>query len=214
MPTKATTGGAPVIAVTLETTPKKTFACALEWPGWCRSGRDPDAALAALADYAQRYGPVASAAGFPLPATTTLAEVERLPGGATTAFGAPEVTFEADRAPVTPAAATRMAALVRAAWSCFDEVLAVTPESLRKGPRPRLRDRTPGEQDPRSWSSIAPMGAVELPHRGSPDIIVNEVDATRYQSILCSGRSTMRGVRGSVLSMTRVARRRGSQVAR
>ncbi len=134
MPTKA-------IAVALETTPKKTFACALDWPGWCRSGRDADAALAALGDYAERFGPIAQAAGHPLPTTITLAEVERLPGGSTTAFGAPEVTFEADRAPVTPAQARRLAALVSAAWNCFDDVLAVTPESLRKGPRGGGRDR-------------------------------------------------------------------------
>ena len=129
------------IAVALETTPKKTFACALEWPGWCRSGRDPDAALAALADYASRYAPVAEAAGFPLPATITLAEVDRQPGGATTAFGAPEVTFEADRAPVTPAPARRLGALVSAAWGYLDEVVPLTPESLRKGPRGGGRDR-------------------------------------------------------------------------
>ncbi len=134
MPTKT-------IAVALETTPRKTFACALDWPGWCRSGRDPDAALETLAEYADRYAPIAHAAGHPLPATITLQEAERLPGGSTTAFGAPEITFEADRAPVTPAQAKRLAALTTAAWSYFDEVAARTPESLRKGPRGGGRDR-------------------------------------------------------------------------
>jgi hypothetical protein len=134
MPTKP-------IAVALETTPKKTFAAALEWPGWCRSGRDPDAALAALADYAQRYAPVAQAAGYALPTTIALEELERREGGAATAFGVPEVTFEADRAPVPPAAARRLGALVSAAWSYFDAVAAQTPEHLRKGPRGGGRDR-------------------------------------------------------------------------
>ncbi len=129
------------IAVAIETTPKKCFASALEWPGWSRSGRDPDAALAALADYAQRYAPIAEAAGHRLPASITLEEVQRLPGGSSTAFGVPEITFDADRAPVTPAAAKRLAALVTAAWSYFDEVVPVTPEHLRKGPRGGGRDR-------------------------------------------------------------------------
>jgi hypothetical protein len=134
MPTKT-------IAVLLETTAKKTFAAAVDWPGWCRSGRDVDAALAALHDYAERYAPVAAAAGFPLPAAITLREVERLPGGATTAFGAPEITFDADRAAVSPAAAKRLAALVTATWSYLDEVAVQTPEELRKGPRGGGRDR-------------------------------------------------------------------------
>jgi len=134
MPTKT-------IAVAIETSPKKCFAAALEWPGWCRSGRDPDAALAALAEYAQRYRPVADAAGFPLPERLTLEELERLPGGATTAFGAPEVIFGADREPLPPAQARRLAALVTGAWEYFDEVAAATPEELRKGPRGGGRDR-------------------------------------------------------------------------
>lgn len=129
------------IAVVLETSPKKCFAAALDWPGWCRPGRDPEAALATLADYAQRYRPVAEAAGFPLPARITLEERERQPGGATTAFGAPEVIFEADRAAVSSAEAKRLAALVTAAWEYFDEVAAATPETLRKGPRGGGRDR-------------------------------------------------------------------------
>ncbi|HEY7223822.1 MAG TPA: hypothetical protein VH561_09565 [Micromonosporaceae bacterium] len=129
------------IAIALETTPKKTFAVALDWPGWCRAGRDPDAALTAVADYAQRYAPVAAAAGFPLPATITLEERERMPGGASTAFGVPERTFEADRARVSRGEAKRLADLLRAAWTYFDEVATRSPEQLRKGPRGGGRDR-------------------------------------------------------------------------
>ena len=132
---------AKTIAVAIETSPKKCFAVALDWPGWCRPGRDPDAAVAALAEYAERYRPVAEAAGVPLPATFNRQEQERLPGGATTAFGAPEVIFEADRVALPPAQAKRLAALVTAVWEYFDEVVAATPEELRKGPRGGGRDR-------------------------------------------------------------------------
>jgi hypothetical protein len=76
------------IAVCLEVTPKETFASALDWPGWCRAGRDEGAALAALAGYAEWYAPVADQAGLSFP--STFAVVERLPGGPTTAFAASE----------------------------------------------------------------------------------------------------------------------------
>jgi hypothetical protein len=129
------------IAVGVETTDKKCFAAALDWPGWCRAGRDPEAALEALAEYAERYAPVAQRAGFPLPERITLAEQERLPGTATTAFGAPDVIFEADRTRVSPSEAKRLAALVTAAWEYLDEVAGASPEELRKGPRGGGRDR-------------------------------------------------------------------------
>ncbi len=51
------------IAVCLEVTPTQTFASALDWPGWCRAGRDESAALEALASYAERYAPVARRPG-------------------------------------------------------------------------------------------------------------------------------------------------------
>ena len=40
--------------VYLEVARKKTFAGALDWPGWCRSAGDEGAALATLAAYAPR----------------------------------------------------------------------------------------------------------------------------------------------------------------
>jgi hypothetical protein len=129
------------IQVCLEIAPKKVFASALDWPGWCRAGRDEEAALEALASYADRYAPVAARAGLTFAANSALEVVERLPGGTTTEFGAPEATADAERAPVPPAAAKRLAGLVTAAWTEFDDIVAVTPEELRKGPRGGGRDR-------------------------------------------------------------------------
>ncbi|MBF8290687.1 MAG: hypothetical protein HW391_1655, partial [Chloroflexi bacterium] len=51
------------IAVALETTAKKTFASAVDWPGWSRSGKTVPAALDALASSTERYEVVARAAG-------------------------------------------------------------------------------------------------------------------------------------------------------
>ena len=115
------------IAVCLEVTPKQTIASALDWPGWCRAGRDEGTALEALASYAGRYAPVAAHAGISFPATVACDVVERVPGGPATAFAAPEcrrpfphITAEAERANLTPAAAWRLAGLVSAAWEAFD----------------------------------------------------------------------------------------------
>ena len=33
---------------------RKVFACALDWPGWCRSAKTEEGALDALADYYER----------------------------------------------------------------------------------------------------------------------------------------------------------------
>ncbi len=136
------------IAVCLEVNPKQTFASALDWPGWCRAGRDESAALEALTSYALRYAPVAGHAGVTFPPTAAFDVVERLPGGPTTAFAAPEcrrpfpqTTAEAERAKVTPAAARRLAGLVTAAWATLDELAAASPAGLRKGPRGGGRDR-------------------------------------------------------------------------
>jgi hypothetical protein len=129
------------LTVCLEVTPKKVFASALDWPGWCRSGRDEEAALEALASYRDRYAPVAAGAGVAFRPSTTLEVVERVPGGTTTTFGAPEKTATAETGPLTPAAAKRIAALVRAAWDVFDDVAAASPAELAKGPRGGGRDR-------------------------------------------------------------------------
>jgi hypothetical protein len=82
------------------------------------------------------------------PSTVAFDVVERVPDGPKTAFAAPEcrrpfpqVTAEAERAKVTPAAARRLVGLVAAAWATFDEVAAASPAELRKGPRGGGRDR-------------------------------------------------------------------------
>ena len=131
--------------VYLEVGAKRVFACSLDWPGWCRSGKTEDAALEELARYVERYSPVASAAGVPFaPGTEPRFDVvERVAGNATTDFGAPGVVPQVDSEPMTTAEARRQAALVAAAWTVLDEVATGAPETLRKGPRGGGRDRDP-----------------------------------------------------------------------
>src|SRR5919201_7136450 len=129
--------------VYLEVGSKRVFACALAWPGWCRAGRSEELALEALAAYVPRYRVVAERAGvrFPKSAGDRLRVVERLPGSATTDFGAPGEAAGGDQEPVSAAAAARAAKLLTASWAVFDQVAAAAPAELRKGPRGGGRDR-------------------------------------------------------------------------
>ncbi len=132
------------LRVVLEAGKQKVFASALDWPGWSRSGRSEEQALATLADYAPRYAVVAKQAGQSFPATVADAidVVERLTGGASTDFGVPGRPAKAEQVRLTAAPARRQAALVAAAWAVLDEVAVSAPEVLRKGPRGGGRDRT------------------------------------------------------------------------
>jgi hypothetical protein len=129
--------------VVLEVGHKRVFATAVEWPGWCRSGRDEAAALEALGQAAGRYAEVAARAGvsFPARAAREFTVIERVPGDATTDYGAPNVIAERDRTPLTAAQARRRADLLVAAWAFFDDVVAGAPAELAKGPRGGGRDR-------------------------------------------------------------------------
>ena len=85
--------------VSIERGTKRVFAWAIEWPGWCRSGRTEEAALEALVEYGPRYARVVGRRklGFLSPAVLgDLRVVERLEGNATTDFGAPGVAPRAD----------------------------------------------------------------------------------------------------------------------
>jgi len=82
------------IDVYLEIGDKRTFAGAIDWPGWCRIGRDEESALQALVDSGPRYADVLHAAkiAFQAPADlSALVVVERLEGNTTTNFGAPDI---------------------------------------------------------------------------------------------------------------------------
>ena len=128
------------IEVVIEATPKRAFARAIDWPGWARSGKTAALALEALAAYAPRYAEAAKAAGVAF-SPVRYEVVEETGGGGGTDFGIPSVIADADRRPVTVADAKRLAGLVEAAWAVFDEVAAIAPLALRKGPRGGGRDR-------------------------------------------------------------------------
>ncbi len=132
------------IAVYLEAGTKRTFAAAVEWPGWCRSGRREEAALAALLEYGPRYREAlgGTAAGLALPPDLSgLEVVERLRGDATTDFGAPSVAPSADDRSLDGAEVERQLACLEAAWAALAAAAgAAEGIALRTGPRGGGRD--------------------------------------------------------------------------
>ena len=121
---------------------KRTFASAIDWPGWCRAGKGQELALQALIDYAPRYAVVAKTAGVPFQlGRWSFDDVDHLRGDATTEFGAPGAMSKLELKPMSRAEVERMCSLVEATWKVFDSVVKKAPASLRKGPRGGGRDR-------------------------------------------------------------------------
>jgi len=121
---------------------KRTFASAIDWPGWCRAGKGQELALQALIDYARRYAVVAKTAGVPFAlGRWSFDDVDHLRGDATTEFGAPGAMSKLELKPMSKADVERMCTLVEATWKVFDAVVKKAPASLRKGPRGGGRDR-------------------------------------------------------------------------
>jgi len=119
---------------------KKAIVWSLEWPGWCRIRASEEAALQALIDYEVRYLLIAQRAGLDF-APGDLEVIERLQGNANTAWGVPSVMASAESRPIDAATAQRNVALLRASWDILEEVVATSPQELRKGPRGGGRDR-------------------------------------------------------------------------
>jgi len=132
------------IPVCLEVGKKRVFASAVEWPGWCRSGKSEEAALDAMAAYAPRYATALrnTKLGFDPPEDATAFQVlERLEGDATTDFGAPGKAPAADERPVDDAEFGRMQAILRASGEALDAAAeAAGGKVLTKGPRGGGRD--------------------------------------------------------------------------
>jgi hypothetical protein len=183
------------IAVTIETTPKKAFASAADWPGWSRGAKTEELALEALVAYTARYAPIAEAVGGFRKAVEVedLDVVERQAGSSGTEFGVPSQPSDHDRRPLTTADAERLARLVEAAWAAFDRIAAAAPEELRKGPRGggrntakivahvmdsdrayaneigiKIRQFAPGDRGPVSGMRTAMLDALRAARDGGP----------------------------------------------
>ena len=144
--------------VYIETGKNRCFACSLDWPGLCRSGKGEEAALSSLSEYVARYAVVAAKANveFPLTEGQPWSVVQRVPtrsGGAD--FGVPTTVLDDDGADWPPSEAKRAAALLAASWERLDEVAAGAPEALRKGPGGAAATETPSHSTSPGLSSYS-----------------------------------------------------------
>jgi hypothetical protein len=132
------------IKLFIETGKKKTFAGAVDWPGWCRSAKDENAALQALIDYAPRYAQISNnnKIEFQLPTTiSNFIVTEHHAGNMTTDFGAPAIILNSDREPLDPKEYERLQALLQSCWQELDKAAQrATGKKLQKGPRGGGRD--------------------------------------------------------------------------
>lgn len=123
--------------VYLEEGTKRVFAVSLDWPGWCRSAKTSDLAIATLDDCRERYGKIVSgpfAAG-------AFEVVGTLKGNATTDFGAPDARGPWDYGELTTRELDRQLLILQDCWNYFDGVVDGAPSRLRRGPRGGGRDR-------------------------------------------------------------------------
>src|SRR4249919_3544541 len=123
---------------------KRVVACAFDWSGWDRSAKTEDDALRVLEAYRPRYAKVAAVAGLAdeFAAMGDMAVVEHLAGnGMTDYYGVSGMPAEPEKQAMSEAACDRKIALLRAAWTTFDDVAARVSAELRPGPRSGGRDR-------------------------------------------------------------------------
>lgn len=127
------------ISIYLEVGNRRTFAAALDWPGWCRMGRDETAALKTLFEYGSRYAHILRRArlGFQLPDdVSAFVVVERLKGNATTDFGAPDLAPSNDTQALDDPELRRLQTILKASWRALDATVeAAKGKALRAGPR-------------------------------------------------------------------------------
>ena len=153
------------VRVVLEVAPKRSFASALDWPGWSRGAKTPDEALEALLAYAPRYARVArrAKADFTAPADVAgLEVVQRLTGGSGTEFGVPSNAAASERQRPTPAELERLLSLLKAAWRTFD-----TSAREAEGVSLRLGPRGGGRQVPKIVEHVSEAEAAYLHQLGS-----------------------------------------------
>jgi len=132
------------IRVFVEMGQKRIIASAVDWPGWCRGGRDESSALQALADYGARYAQAMQRMKieFEVPAgSSEMKVIERQAGNASTDYGVPGIVFEGDREPLDRVEFERLQMRLLACWQAFDHAMQLAEfKELRKGPRGGGRD--------------------------------------------------------------------------
>src|SRR3954447_20474732 len=123
---------------------RKAVAFAVDWPGWSRGAKTPEAALELLEAYRERYRPIAVAAKLAeeFDATGRLKVVQDQVGpGSTDFWGISFAPSDLESEPMGDADLDRKITLLRACWKHFDSVGSRVSAEMRKGPRGGGRER-------------------------------------------------------------------------
>jgi hypothetical protein len=123
---------------------KKAVAFAVDWPGWCRGAKTPEAALELLESYRERYRPIAKAArlGKELDSAGAIDVVEEGVGpGSTDFWGISFAPSGIEQEPMSASELNRKVKLLRGCWEYFDAAGARVSPELAKGPRGGGRER-------------------------------------------------------------------------
>jgi hypothetical protein len=127
------------LRVYVERGDKRTFAGALDWPGWSRAAKDEDDAIESLLAYAPRYARVLKLArirGEMPDETATVEVVQRLAGGGGTDFGVLSSAPKQDAESLRGSELDRQRALLEASWKAFDRAAEKAKgKALSVGPR-------------------------------------------------------------------------------
>lgn len=163
---------------------KRVVACAFDWPGWDRSARLGDDAVAVLEAYRPRFAKVAELAGYGeeferLGHLDVVEEVEGI--GMTDYYGVSGRPATAELEALADADFERKLALLQAAWRTFDDTAARVSNELRKGPRGGGREKADivGHVNGAEIHEFAPKVGVKVPPetRGDPVALLAYRDA-------------------------------------
>lgn len=178
----------------LEVAPKRTFASAIDWPGWARAGKTAEEALDALEAAGPRYVRALGdlAGDLELPSKGGFEVVEEVEGGSGTDFGVPSRSPGRDDRPVGLAEHERLIGILRAAWAAFDvAAMAARGHTLTTGPRGGGRDlaKMTSHVIDSDWSYLqqiggtykAPSGASETANRDAIRELIVETLAARIR---------------------------------
>ena len=123
---------------------KKVAAVAIDWPGWNRGAKAPDAAVELLEAYRERYRPIARLAGleadFDRAGELEIVE-DHFGVGSTDFWGISFAPSSFELAPMSEDELDRKVVLLEAAWRFFDDVAARVSPEMEKGPRGGGRNR-------------------------------------------------------------------------
>ena len=130
--------------IVIESGPKKTFASAMDWPGWSRKGNSEEDAIDVLISYQDRYRKAIDLAGVNgiEALVNTPHVVDYVQGTGATDFGVPDKIAYIESDWMTAAECDRQIAILRACWDYFDTVGSSVSEELQKGPRGGGRNRS------------------------------------------------------------------------